>query len=74
VSQPESNDVLYFIEAKATSRLPYFGHLPLNTYLLLVYTAAVATELGVIQIQFTSADLFQITNVSCYTLLLYSIG
>jgi hypothetical protein len=36
---------MYFTEAKATSRLPYFGHLPMNTYLSVVYIAAVATEL-----------------------------
>jgi hypothetical protein len=37
---------MYFIETKATSRLPYFGHLPLNKYLLMVCIAAVATDLG----------------------------
>ncbi len=36
---------MYFIETKATSRLPYFGHLPLNIYLSLVCIAAVATKL-----------------------------
>jgi hypothetical protein len=37
---------MYFIETKATRRLPHFGHLPLNTYLSVVCIAAVATELG----------------------------
>jgi hypothetical protein len=38
--------IMYFIEAKATSRHPYFGQLPMNTYLSVVFIAAVATELG----------------------------
>jgi hypothetical protein len=42
--------IMYFIETKATSRLPYFGHLPLNTYLSVACIAAVATELGGIKI------------------------
>jgi hypothetical protein len=46
----EHRVIMYFIESKAKSRLPYFGHLPLNTYLSLVYKAAMATELGGIQI------------------------
>jgi hypothetical protein len=42
--------IMYFIETKATSRLPYFGHLPLNTFLSVVCIAAVSTELGGIKI------------------------
>jgi hypothetical protein len=42
---------MYYIETKATSRLPYFGHLPLKTYLSVVCIAAVAIELGGIKIQ-----------------------
>jgi hypothetical protein len=38
--------IMYLLETKATSRLPYFGHLPLNTYLLVVCIAAEATEMG----------------------------
>ncbi len=45
-----SRVLMYFIEIKATSRLPFFGHLPLNTYLSVVFIAAVATELGGIKI------------------------
>ncbi len=41
--------IMYFIETKATSCLPYFGHLPLNTYLSVVCIAAVATVLGSIK-------------------------
>jgi hypothetical protein len=41
---------MYFIKTKATSHLPYLGHLPLNTYLSVVGIAAVATELGGIKI------------------------
>ncbi len=37
--------IMYFIETKATSRLPYLGHLSLNTYLSVVYIAAEGTEL-----------------------------
>jgi hypothetical protein len=45
ISRPTPHRVImYFIETKATSRLPYFGNLPMNTYLSVVYTAAVATE------------------------------
>jgi hypothetical protein len=60
---------MYFVETKATSRLPYFGHLPLNTYLSVACIAAVATELGVIKNIFISADLFQVKNLSCVLLL-----
>ncbi len=53
--------IMYSIETKATSRLPYFGHPPFNTYLSLVCLAAVATELGGIKVcTFISADLFQV--------------
>jgi hypothetical protein len=38
---------MYFIETKATSCIPYFGHLPFNTYLLVFCIAAQATELGI---------------------------
>jgi hypothetical protein len=41
---------MYFVETKATSRLPYFGPLPLNIYLSVVCTAAVATEFRGIKI------------------------
>jgi hypothetical protein len=36
---------MYFTVAKATNRLTYFGHLPVITYLSVVYIAAVVTEL-----------------------------
>jgi hypothetical protein len=42
--------IMYLIETKATSRLPYFGHLPLNIYLSVVCIAAVATKLRGIKI------------------------
>jgi hypothetical protein len=42
--------IMYYIQTKATNHLPYFGHLPLNTYLSVVCIAAVATELGDIKI------------------------
>jgi hypothetical protein len=60
---------MYFVETKATSRLPYFGNLPLNTYLSVLCKAAVATELGGNKNLFISADLFQVKNVSCVLLL-----
>jgi hypothetical protein len=62
--------VYTLIETKATSRLPYFGHLTLNTYLSVFRTAALATELGSVQIYFISADLFLVKNVSCCPYLL----
>jgi hypothetical protein len=40
--------IMYFIETKATCCIPYFGHLPLNTYLSVVCIAAMATELGIL--------------------------
>jgi hypothetical protein len=42
--------IMYFVETKATSRLPDFGHLPLNIYLSVGCIAAVATELRGIKI------------------------
>ncbi len=42
--------IMYSIETKATSRLPYFGHPPFNTYLSVACLVAVATELGGIKI------------------------
>ncbi len=38
--------IMYFVETKATSRLPYFGHLPVDSYLSVLSIAAVTTELG----------------------------
>jgi hypothetical protein len=40
--------IMHFIENKGTSRLSNCGHLVLNTYLSVVCTAAVFTELGCI--------------------------
>jgi hypothetical protein len=53
--------IMYSIETKATSRLPYFGHPPFNTYLSVVCLAAVATELGGIKILYIHLGRF----VSC---------
>ncbi len=39
---------MYFIETKATICLPYFGHLPLNTFLSVVCIAGVARKLRAI--------------------------
>jgi hypothetical protein len=41
---------MYFVETKATSHLPFFGDLPMNTYLSVVSIAAVAKEFGGIKI------------------------
>jgi hypothetical protein len=40
---------MYFIENRGASRLPFFVHLPLNTYLSVVCIAAVAMERGVLK-------------------------
>jgi hypothetical protein len=56
--------IMYFIETKAKSRLPFFGHLPLNTYLSVVCIAAVAMELGGLKKKFISAGLFEVKKCS----------
>jgi hypothetical protein len=61
---------MYFIETKAKSRLPFFGHLPLNTYMSVVCIAAVSMELGGIKNTFISAGLFEVKNVF-FVFLLY---
>jgi hypothetical protein len=53
------NNVLYLIETKATSCLPNFGNLPLNTRMV----STTAKEVGDIQIYFFSAGLL-IVNVT----------
>jgi hypothetical protein len=62
---------MYFIKTKATSRLPYFGHLPLNTYLSEVCIAAVVKALGSIKIHLFLQNVSSKKNVSCVLLLVH---
>jgi hypothetical protein len=53
--------IMYFVhrdQGNKSSCLPYFGHLPVNSCLSVVYIAAVATELGGIKIHTFQQDLF----------------